>query len=124
MERMRVEPTQENEAKARQRAQVIWDVRSGKLTATEGAALLGISRQSYYEWEHRALEGMTGALLDREAGRPPLPAPDTEKEALKKQLAELEQKMETLRQKVMIQETLGAIMNWRKVTDPEKKRPK
>jgi hypothetical protein len=117
-----VEPSQENEAKARQRAQVIWDVRSGKLTATEGAALLGISRQSYYEWEHRALEGMTGALLDREAGRPPLPAPDAEKEALKKQLADLEQEVETLRQTATVREALWPLMNWRKTTDQEKKR--
>jgi transposase-like protein len=116
---------QENEAKARQRAQVILDVRSGKITATEGAALLGISRQSYYEWEHRALDGMTEALLDREAGRPLMPAADPEKEAMKKQMAEMERELEILRQTATIRETLLPFKEWQnKPSDPEKKRRK
>ena len=40
-------------AKARQRAEVIFQVRSGQITATQGAQLLGISRQQYYQWELR-----------------------------------------------------------------------
>jgi transposase len=35
---------------ARQRALVILQVRSGALTAKEGAKLLGVSRKTYYEW--------------------------------------------------------------------------
>lgn len=35
-------------AKASQRAAVIFQVRSGQMTATEGARTLGISRQQYY----------------------------------------------------------------------------
>ena len=42
-------------AKAKQRAAVILQVRSGQLTATAAAQTLGISRQQYYQWEQRAL---------------------------------------------------------------------
>ena len=49
-------------AKARQRAEVIFKVRSGQMTATEGAQLLGISRQQYYQWEQRALQALLSAV--------------------------------------------------------------
>jgi DNA-binding XRE family transcriptional regulator len=47
---------------ARERASIILQVRSGALTATEGAERLGVSRKTYYEWEDRALEAMALAL--------------------------------------------------------------
>ena len=47
---------------ARERASIILQVRSGALTATEGAERLGISRKTYYEWEDRALQAMALAL--------------------------------------------------------------
>lgn len=34
-----------------ERAEVILKVQSGELTATEGAAMLKVSRKTYYEWE-------------------------------------------------------------------------
>jgi transposase len=40
---------------ARKRAAVIFAVRSGRITAEEGAKQLGVSRKTYYEWERRAL---------------------------------------------------------------------
>ena len=82
---------------ARQRALVIMQVRSGKITATEGARRLGISRKTYYEWEQRGLEGLMAALEDQEAGRPPLPE-DPEKAELKERNQTLEQELLTAQQ--------------------------
>ncbi len=48
-------------AKAKQRAELIFLVRSGKITATEAAQTLGISRQQYYQWERRALSALLSA---------------------------------------------------------------
>jgi len=42
-------------AKARQRAEVIFKVRSGQMTAKAAAQTLGISRQQYYQWEQRGV---------------------------------------------------------------------
>jgi DNA-directed RNA polymerase specialized sigma24 family protein len=47
---------EEEKKLARERAAIILQVRSGALTATEGAERLGISRKTYYEWEDRALQ--------------------------------------------------------------------
>jgi predicted DNA-binding protein (UPF0251 family) len=52
---------------ARKRAAVIFAVQSGQITAEEGARRLGVSRKTYYEWESRALEAMTGALENGKA---------------------------------------------------------
>ena len=82
---------------ARKRALVIMQVRSGKITATEGARQLGISRKTYYEWEQRGLEGLMAALEDQEAGRPPLPE-DPEKAELKERNQTLEQELLTAKQ--------------------------
>jgi DNA-binding XRE family transcriptional regulator len=57
----------------RERALVILRVRSGVLTAKEGAQLLGVSRKTYYEWEEKSLKAMALALENRPAGRPPVP---------------------------------------------------
>jgi hypothetical protein len=43
---------------ARQRALVILQVRNGALTAKQGAARLGVSRKTYYEWEDKSLRAM------------------------------------------------------------------
>jgi transposase len=77
---------------ARNRAAVVFAVRSGQITAEEGARRLGVSRKTYYEWERRALEAMTEALEDRAPGRPSTPK-DEEKERLQKEIAELQDKL-------------------------------
>ena len=63
---------------AKQRALIIMQVRSGQITATEGARQLGISRKTYYQWESRGLDGMLKALEDQDPGRP---APSVDREA-------------------------------------------
>lgn len=90
-------PSAQQQALARQRAQLIMQVRSGLLSAQEGARQLGISRKTYYKWERRALAAMVEALGDREPGRPPLPL-DPEKQALERQTQELQAKLEVLEQ--------------------------
>lgn len=85
----------QKEQKARDRATIILQVRSGLITATEGAKRLGVSRKTYYEWENRALDAMASALEDRSAGRPSLPR-DPEKEALERKVAELTKEAELM----------------------------
>jgi len=118
-------PLPEKETKARERAQVILDVRSGKLTMTDGATLLNISRQRLYELEHRALSAMTDALVDGEAGRPEKPMEDPEKADLKRKVSELEREVMLLRQSAIIRDELYPLPDWRpKAPDPQKKRLK
>ena len=77
---------------ARERVSIILQVRSGALTATEGAERLGISRKTYYEWEDRALQAMAQALENHAPGRPPVLL-DTEKEELQRKVRDLEKKL-------------------------------
>jgi len=93
------------QALARQRAQLIMQVRSGVLSAQEAARRLGVSRKTYYKWERRALAAMVEALGDREPGRPPRPS-DPEKEAFQRQTQELEAKLEVLEQTEEIRQQL------------------
>ena len=83
--------------KARQRAMVIMQVRSGQMTATEAARILGVSRKTYYQWEQRGLEGMLAQLQDQPPGRPEKQS-DPEKEALQKQLRQAQKELEEARQ--------------------------
>jgi len=97
---------------ARQRALVILQVRSGILTAKEGAKLLGISRKTYYEWEERFLKAMAMALENRAAGRPPV-AVDEEKERLRERIQELEKKLYRAEKTIEVKELLGAYEEFR-----------
>jgi transposase len=92
---------------ARQRAAVVFAVRSGQITAEEGARRLGVSRKTYYEWEHRALQAMTGALEDRPSGRPGTPR-DEEKERLQDQISELQNKLFVAEKTVEVRDMLHA----------------
>jgi hypothetical protein len=92
---------------ARKRAAVIFSVRSGQITAEEGARQLGVSRTTYYEWESRALEAMTGALENGTAGRPATER-DGEKERLEGQIAELQNKLFVAEKVVEVRDMLHA----------------
>lgn len=98
-------PTAHQQALARQRAQLIMQVRSGLLSAQQAARQLGISRKTYYKWERRALAAMVEALGNREHGRPPLPI-DPEKEALQRRTQELQAKLQVLEQMARIRQRL------------------
>ena len=103
--------TPDPQALARQRAQLIMQVRSGMVTAEAAARSLGISRKTYYKWERRALTAMVEALGDRDQGRPPRPV-DPEKEALRRQTQDLQAKLAVLEQTEQLRQL---------VAQPEKK---
>jgi transposase len=95
----------QQQALARQRAQLIMQVRSGVLSVREASRQLSVSRKTYYKWERRALAAMIEALGNREAGRPSLPI-DPDKEALQCQTRELEEKLAVLEQTEQIRQRL------------------
>ncbi len=97
---------------ARERASVILRVRSGALTAKEGAKQLGVSRKTYYEWEEKSLKAMALALENRSAGRPPAPV-DEEKEILRDRIRELEKKLDLAEKTIEVKELLGAYEEFR-----------
>jgi transposase len=97
---------------ARQRALVILQVRSGVLTAKEGAKLLGVSRKTYYEWEEKSLKAMALALENHPSGRPPEPV-DEEKETLREQIRELEKKLYLAEKSIEVKEILAAYGEFR-----------
>jgi transposase len=101
-----------NKKLARERAMVILQVRSGALTAKEGAQLLGVSRKTYYEWEEKSLKAMALALENRPAGRPPVPI-DEEKETLRERVRELEKKLDLAEKTIEVKELLAAYGTFR-----------
>ena len=103
---------EQNQKRARERALVILQVRSGVLTATEGAKLLGVSRKTYYEWEEKSLKAMALALENHSAGRPPTPI-DPEKETLRERIRELEKKLDLAEKTIEVKELLGAYEEFR-----------
>lgn len=108
---------------AEQRMAVVLRVKSGEITATEGAELLRISRKTYYEWEVRALAGMKTALENRPVGRPGIVA-DPEKEALEKQVRELREQVQIMEQREAIRRIWQDRANTRPPeADQHKKKP-
>jgi transposase len=93
--------------RARERAAIILQVRSGALTATEGAERLGVSRKTYYEWEDRALQAMALALENHSPGRPPVPL-DAEKEDLQRQVRGLEKRLYLAEKTIEVKDLLSA----------------
>jgi transposase len=108
--------------KARQRAEVIFKVRSGHLTATAAAQALGISRQQYYQWDKRALEALLQALEDQPTGRPKGQT-DQQKQKLQRRVDQLEQQVQNYEQKEKLRQLLN---HWaaREDLPPAKKNPK
>jgi len=94
------------QALARQRAQLIMQVRSGILTAEAAARQLQISRKTYYKWERRALAAMVSALGNRDQGRPARPI-DPEKAALRRQTQALQDRLTVLEQTARLRQLLA-----------------
>lgn len=111
------------EALARKRAAVILKVRSGAMTATDGAKALGISRKSYYVWERRALEALMETLEERPSGRP-LQETDPEEKKREEKIRTLEQENEILRARVEIQELMMQMQCENKKKQRKKKQKK
>lgn len=108
---------------ARERVSIILQVRSGALTATEGAERLGISRKTYYEWEDRALQAMAQALENHAPGRPPVPL-DAEKEELQRKVRDLEKKLYLAEKTIEVKELLAAYETFRAGGTKKNKRKK
>lgn len=113
--------TRKSQDISRQRAEVILQVRSGRITATEAARMLGISRKTYYQWEQRALNGMLAGLENRSPGRPLTPKPDPETRRLKQQVAELENRLKVMKE---VHELRGMLAEIRPPTPPQPVTPK
>jgi transposase len=111
-ERKRRHEREKEQKLARERALVILQVRSGALTATEGAKLLGVSRKTYYEWEEKSLKAMALALENHPTGRPPMPV-DEEKETLRERIQELEKKLDLAEKAIEVKEVLGTYEEFR-----------
>ena len=79
--------------------------RSGKITATEGARRLGISRKTYYQWEQRGLAGMMSALEDGPSGRP-AKRPDPKIRELESANEELKLEKDILHTRLQIQQII------------------
>ena len=97
---------------ARERALVILRVRSGAMTAKQGAQALGVSRKTYYQWEERALKAMALALENHVAGRPCV-STDEEKETLRQRIGELEKKLDLAEKALEVKELLAAYEEFR-----------
>lgn len=108
---------------ARKRASIILQVRSGAISATEGAERLGISRKTYYEWEDRALQAMAQALENHVPGRPPVPL-DAEKQALQRKVRDLEKKLDLAEKTIEVKELLSAYESFRAGGAKKNKRKK
>jgi transposase-like protein len=93
--------------RARQRAAVVLAVRSGQITVREGARRLGVSRKTYYEWEHRALQAMTEAMENKAPGRPGMPQ-DEENHRLQQEIAELKEKLFVAQKTAEVRDMLHA----------------
>ena len=119
-ERKRRHEREKEQKLARERALVILQVRSGVLTAKEGAKLLGVSRKTYYEWEEKLLKAMALALENHPAGRPPVPV-DEEKETLRERIQELEKKLDVAKQTTTVKEFLGVYEEFRERGGAKKK---
>lgn len=85
--------------------QKIMQVRSGLMTAAQAAEDLGMSRQTYYKWEEKALSAMCLALQPKPPGRPKTQV-DPEKQKLEEQLQEMQTKMILMEQDIAIRKLL------------------
>ena len=107
---------------ARERAAIILRVRSGALSATEGAERLGVSRKTYYEWEDRALKAMALALENQFPGRPPVPL-DAEKEEFQRKVRDLEKRLYLAEKTIEVRDLLSAY-DFHEAKKKENKKPK
>lgn len=106
--------------KALERATVILQVRSGQMTATQGASALGISRKTYYQWEKRALNAMMTGLEEELPGRPAQKV-DPKLKAMEAKIASLETQLKVAEQTA---EVRAILMDMRRIQEknPAKKK--
>jgi len=79
-------------------------VRCGLMKATEAAAMLGVSRKTYYKWEQRGLAGLVAGLEEKTSGRPEAEAQNSAQLELEKQLAQVQRDNELLQKKLQLKD--------------------
>jgi transposase len=79
-------------------------VRCGLMKATEAAAMLGVSRKTYYKWEQRGLAALLMGLQDQVAGRPEAEQHQKCQPEVEKQLAQLQRENELLQKKMQLKD--------------------
>lgn len=79
----------------KERYQVVVEVLAERMTVSEGARRLGLSRNHFQTLLHRGLEGLIEGLGPRPTGRPPTPR-DEEKERLQRENTRLRDRVETI----------------------------
>ncbi|MEI6516075.1 MAG: helix-turn-helix domain-containing protein [bacterium] len=96
---------EQEDAQARRRAEFIIQVQAGRLSAKAAAAMMGVSRKTYYKWEQRGLSGIVEGLKNGEPGRRQPPR-DPRKETLQREVEQLRKKLEVQDQLQRIREVL------------------
>lgn len=79
-------------------------VRCGLMNATEAAAMLGVSRKTYYKWEKRGLAGLFAGLEEKTAGRPEAETQNSTQLELEQQLAQVQRDNELLQKKLQLKD--------------------
>lgn len=74
------------------------------MKATEAAALLGVSRKTYYKWEQRGLAALLAGLEEKTAGRPEAEVQNLAELELSKQVAQLQRDNELLQKKMQLKD--------------------
>jgi transposase len=74
------------------------------MRATEAAALLGVSRKTYYKWEQRGVAALLEGLGEKPSGRPETELQNTAQTELEKQLLQLRRDNELLQKKMQLKE--------------------
>ena len=105
----------------KQRFVTVYEVHAGKLTATEGAERLGVSRKTFYEYMEAFLGAASAALLPGIPGRPKLTAETLRIRELEKEKKRLEYELHEARAISELQCKIIAIRDFQ-LAEREKKR--
>ena len=94
-----------DESAARLWVEKVIHVQSGKLTASEAAKQLGVSRKTFHKHQKELLRTMLATLTERRNGRPPNEQ-DEEQNALFRQVVALQGQVNTLGARLRIREVI------------------
>ena len=107
--------------KAARRLEQILAVMRGEKSATQAAEALGVSRETFYEWQNRALSGLREALVDRDAGRPLSPPESLETSQLKQENVALKKQVKLLEGAILIRDVMDGVPRF--MTGPDSGKP-
>ncbi len=86
------ETPETKERQARQRMLLMLQVQAGIKTATEAAQELGVSRQTFHQWEKRGMHALFQAMEEQPPGRPVTPG-NPQVEELQEKVLRLEHQL-------------------------------